>query len=149
METTVSVASKPVLEDYARTDGLSKEMVETMEDYMFTLSTSETTKELYLLKLRKLGLWLMKNGIKSFTNAKKTDINRFLASYSNNNTKNSFITCLRMFYKVFLNKPDIVKDLKYYREELEPITPSEVLIPEEVIKIANEAGKRRDIYKLT
>jgi hypothetical protein len=59
-----------------------------------------------------------------------------------------YITALRSFYKGFLNKTDVVKDLGYYDVELEPITPSEVLTPEEIIALANEAGERRDMYKV-
>jgi len=42
----------------------------------------------------------------------------------------------------------VVKDLKFYAEDLQPITPSEVLTINEVIKIAEEAGRRREMYKV-
>ncbi len=136
METMVSVASKVQLEDYIVKEGLNQEMLDTMTDYLLTLRVSDSTKELYLQRLRMFGLWLITNGIRSFTSVRKADINRFLSNYDKNNTKNGYITALRPFYKAFLNKPDVVKDLGYYAEELEPITPSEVLTPDEVIAIA-------------
>jgi len=148
VETELSVASKVRLEDYIVTDRLNQEMLDTMLDYLLTLRVSESTKELYLQRLRMFGLWLIKNGIKSFTNVRKADVNRFLSNYDKNNTKNGYITALRPFYKAFLNKPDVVKDLGYYAEELEPITPSEVLTPEEVVTIAEKAGERREMYKV-
>ncbi|MCJ7632111.1 tyrosine-type recombinase/integrase [Candidatus Bathyarchaeota archaeon] len=148
METELSVASKVRLEDYIVTDGLNQEMLDTMLDYLLTLRVSESTKELYLQRLRMFGLWLIKNGIRSFTNVRKADVNRFLSNYDKNNTKNGYITALRPFYKAFLNKPDVVKDLGYYAEELEPITPSEVLTPDEVVTIAEKAGERREMYKV-
>lgn len=134
------------LEQYINTDGLSAEMLDTILDYLLTLRVSESTKELYLQRLRKFGLFLMKNGIRRFTNAKTTDILRFLASYKDN-TKNSYMITLKPFYRDFLNKTELAKGLKYYSLELEPIVPSDVLTPEEVIAIANEAGKRKDMHK--
>jgi len=148
VETELSVASKVRLEDYIVTDRLNQEMLDTMLDYLLTLRVSESTKELYLQRLRMFGLWLIKNGMKSFTSVRKADINRFLSNHDKNNTKNGYITSLRPFYRDFLNKPDVVKDLGYYAEELEPITPSEVLTPEEVVTIAEKAGERREMYKV-
>jgi len=148
VETELSVASKVRLEDYIVTDRLNQEMLDTMLDYLLTLRVSESTKELYLQRLRMFGLWLIKNGMKSFTSVRKADINRFLSNHDKNNTKNGYITALRPFYKAFLNNPDAVKDLGYYAEELEPITPSEVLTPDEVVTIAEKAGERREMYKV-
>jgi len=148
METILSVASKTELEEYVITDGLTQDMLDTMFDYLLTLYVSEVTKGYYLQKLRKLGLWLMEKGIRSFKKCSNIDVNRFLSTYKNNGTKNCYITCLRMFYRDFLNKPDVVKDLKYHEEELEPITPSEVLTPDEIIAIAEQGGKRREMHKV-
>ena len=66
METTVSVASKPVLKKYIITEQMNQEMLDTIYDYSLTLRVSESTKELYLQRLRTFGLWLMKQGIKRF-----------------------------------------------------------------------------------
>jgi site-specific recombinase XerD/ribosomal protein L40E len=148
METIVSEASKAQLEDHIRIDGLSEEMLDTMFDYLLTLRVSEGSKANYLQKLRNFGLWLMKQGIRSFASVKKSRIDRFLATYDKNNTKNGIITALRPFYRDFLNKPSVVESLTCYAEELEPITPSDVLTPDEVVRIAEQAGKRRDMYKV-
>ena len=148
METILSEASKAQLEDHIRLDGLSEEMLDTMLDYLLTLRVSEGSKAHYLQKLRKFGLWLMKQGIRSFTGVKKSHIDLFLSTYDKNNTKNSIITAFRPFYRDFLNEPSVVESLTYYAEELEPITPSDVLTPAEVVRIAEQAGKRRDMYKV-
>lgn len=148
METAVSVASKPVLKKYIITQQLNQEMLDTIYDYSLTLRVSESTKELYLQRLRMFGLWLMKQGIKRFIGVEKGHINCFLATYDKNNTKNGYITALRPFYRDFLNKPNVVEGLKYYAEELEPITPSDVLTSNEVIVIAEKAGERREMYKV-
>jgi len=113
METILSVEHKVQLNDYIKTDRLNQEMLDTMLDYLLTLRTSETTKELYLQRLRKFGLWLTEQGIERFTSVKKGDINSFLATYDKNNTKNGYITTIRLFYHDFLNKKDVVTDLKY------------------------------------
>lgn len=57
METTVSVASKPILKKYITTEELNQEMLDTTYDYSLTLRVSESTKELYLQRLRMFGLW--------------------------------------------------------------------------------------------
>ena len=115
-----------------------------MLDYLLTLRVSESTKELYLQRLRQFGLWLLKNDIRSFNEVKAFQINLFLSNYQANNTKNGYITALRPFFR-FLNKP---MKLEYYPEELESILPSDVLSVDEVIAIANKAGERRDMYKV-
>jgi integrase len=148
METILSEEHRDELEKYIETDGLNQEMLDTMLGYLLTLRVSEVSKAHYLQKLRRFGLWLMKQGISNFASVKKSHIDCFLATYDKNNTKNSIIIALRPFYRNFLNKPSIVKDLTYYAEELEPITPSDVLTPDEVVKIAEEAGQRRDMYKV-
>ena len=147
MKTELSVASKVKLEDFVLTDGLNQELLDTMFGYLLTLRTSESTKEHYLSFLRKFGLWLIRKGKRNFIEAEKSDIDQFLANHNKNNTKNNIITVLKPFYRDFLNRPKIVEGIDYYREEQEPITPSEVLTPEEIIQLANEGGKRRDMYK--
>ena len=148
METLLSGELKVRLERYITTKGLNQEMTDTLCNYLLTLHVSESSKETYLQRLNVFGRWLIKNGIKRFTDIKETTINRFLANYDKNNTKNGYLIALKPFYKDFLNMVDIVKDLDYYAEELEPITPSEVLTTDEVIKIAKKAGERRDLYKV-
>jgi site-specific recombinase XerD len=148
METLVSVASKVRLEDYVTTEGLSQETQNIMLRYLLTLyNLSEGKKEQYLLRLGKYGLWLIENGFESFEEAEKEDVIAFLNSLMTRNTVNAYITMLKPFYR-FLNKPEVVKDLKFCNEDLQPITPSEVLAPEEVVAIAEECGKRRDMYKV-
>ena len=148
METILSVAPRNSLGDYIATDGLSQEMLDTLLDYLLTLRVSESSKESYLQRLRNFGLWLMKNGIKRFIDVKAFHLNIFLNRYDKNNTKNSHINALKPFYRDFLNKPDVVKDLDYFVESLEPITPSDVLTPDEVVKLAEKAGERKEIHKV-
>ena len=116
METTVSVASKPVLKKYIVTQQLNHEMLDAIYDYSLTLRVSESTKELYLQRLRMFGLWLMKQGIKRFIGVEEVHINCFLATYDKNNTKNGYITALRPFYRDFLNKPNVVEVFKLFKQ---------------------------------
>jgi site-specific recombinase XerD len=148
METAVSVASKPALKKHIITGQLNHEILDAIYDYSLTSRVSESTKELYLQRLRTFGLWLMKQGIKRFPSAEKGHINCFLATYDKNNTKNGYITALRPFYGDFLNRSDLVGGMKYYAEELELITPSDVLTSNEVVTIAEKAGERREMYKV-
>jgi len=124
MDTRASVASKLSLEDYVRLDGLSPEMLDAILNYLLTLRTSETTKELYLQRLRKFSLWLLNQGIKAFADVGKSHIDRFLATYDRNNTRNGYITTLRLFYRGFLKQPEVVRDLKYYREKRAQVVSS-------------------------
>ena len=148
METILSEQHRNELERYIVTDGLNQEMLDTMLDYLLTLRVSESTKELYLQRLRVFGLWLVKNEIKRFTDVKAFHFNLFLSTYDKNNTKNGYITALKPFYKAFLGRPSVVKDLEYYDEEMEPITPSDVLTPDEIVAIAEKSGERREMYKV-
>ena len=149
METVLSVASKLQLDDYIITDGLNQEMLDTMTEYLMTLhSVSESSKYQYLERLRRFGLWLVKNGIRRFVDVKKADIDRFLSTSKSPNTINAYITVFKPFYREFLGKSQIVKGLKFHMEDLQPITPSEVLTPDEVIVIAEQAGRRREMYKV-
>jgi len=129
MKTVLSEQHRDNLENYIVTDGLNHQMIDTMLEYLLTLRASESTKELYLQRLRIFGLWLVKNNIRRFTDVKRFQFNLFLSGYQKNNTKNSYITALRPFLR-FLGK-DV--HLDYYAEEMEPITPSDVLTPDEVI----------------
>jgi hypothetical protein len=103
-------------------------------------SVSESSKYQYLERLRRFGLWLVKNGIRRFVDVKKADIDRFLSTSKSPNTINAYITVFKPFYREFLGKSQIVKGLKFHMEDLQPITPSEVLTPHEVITIAEQAG---------
>ena len=98
METTFSGELKVQLSDYIKTNGLNQIMQDTLLDYLLSLHVSELSKEQYLCRLRKFGLWLRENGLKSFTDAEKAHINRFLAMYNKNNTKNGYLTTLDFLF---------------------------------------------------
>ncbi|MCJ7767709.1 phage integrase N-terminal SAM-like domain-containing protein, partial [Candidatus Bathyarchaeota archaeon] len=101
----------------------------------------DSTKENYLGRIEWFAGFLAKQGLVRFEDACKKDIDLFLSGYRNPSTKNLFIQVLRSLYKDL--KPEVVAHLRIYAVELEEITPSELLTPDEVIKIAEEAGKRR------
>lgn len=105
----------------------------------------ESTKDNYLGRIEWFAGFLVKQGIQRFQEVGKKEIDLFLSGYKNPNTKNLFVQVLRTFYKDL--KPKIVKHLKVEDVELEEITPSELLTVDEVVKIAVEAGKRRELYK--
>lgn len=124
MKTILSVEHGVELEDYIVTDGLNEEMLNTLLDYLMTLhSVSESTKYQYLERLRRFGLWLIKNNIRSFVRVKKADIDRFLSTCTTSNTINAYITVFKPFYTEFLNKPDIVKGLKFHIEDIARASP--------------------------
>jgi len=149
METEIRGLPKNwIFDQFQECRDLSEEMKETMIKYLLSLhGVKDNTKSFYLSKAKILGIFLAKRGITRFEDAKSIDIDLFLSQYGNENTLNAFIYVFKQFYN-FLKLPDIIAHLKYYKIELEQITPSETLTPEEVIAIANEASKKRELYKV-
>jgi site-specific recombinase XerD len=137
------------LRESIKIEDLNDQIQDTMLSYLLTMhNLSEGTKEQYLQRLRQFGKWLMENGHKSFEQVDKSTIDLFLSGHKNKGTINTYITVFKPFYSIFLNKPEPVSGLKFYIEDLQPITPSEVLSPDEVVRIAEECGKRKEIYKV-
>ena len=149
METEIRGLPKNwIFDQFQECRDLTEEMKETMIKYLLSLhGIKDNTKSSYLSKTKILGVFLAKKGITRFENTKSIDIDLFLSQYDNENTLNAFTYVFKQFYN-FLNLPDVIGHLKYYKIELEQITPSETLTPEEVIAIANEASKRRELYKV-
>ena len=140
---------KAQLREWIKTDGLNDSLVGTMANYLTTMhNLSEGTKEGYLVRLRRFAIFLIEHGYASFEDADKEILDRFLSGMKSHNTVNGYLTTLKPFYREFLNKKTVVKGLKYYLEEVQPISPSELLTPDEVIRIAEECGKRREMYKV-
>jgi site-specific recombinase XerD len=126
----------------------SKSINEKIDEFLMSMhSTGEWTKEIYASKLKQFVNFLVSKGISSFEDADRRNIDLFLSKMNNANTKNLSITTLRLFYK-HLGLPEKIKYLSLCKIHIEPITPSEILTPEEVMKLANEAGKRRELYKV-
>lgn len=123
---------------------LSTEMKVRLGEFELGLhGVRDNTKQDYLGRMVSFGLFLMGKG-KTFENAERKDIDSFLSNYLNPSTKNVFIAVFRHFYS---DKPQVVAHLKVYEIDLEEITPSEILTPDEVVALAVEAGKKREIYK--
>jgi integrase/recombinase XerD len=119
-----------------------------IKDYLMSLhDVSEGTKHHYASCFVSFVDYLEKKGIKSFEEVTKTDIGQFLSTKETQNTKNLYIFIIKSFYKNYLDKDKLVEQLHQKPCE-ETLTPSELLTPEEVIAIANEAGKRRDMNKV-
>jgi integrase len=124
---------------------LPAEMQERLGEFELGLhGVRDNTKADYLGRMTSFGSFLMSKGKKSFDKAERKDIDLFLSNYSNPATKNVFIAVFRHFY---ILKPELVSHLKVYEIDLEEITPSEILTPAEVVALAVEAGKKREIYK--
>jgi len=138
-----------IIDEYQNSRDLTEEMKEKMTEYLLSLhGIKENSKALYISKVKVLGRFLVtKKGINRFEDAKAIDLNLFLAQYDNEYTLNICIYVIKKFYS-FLNLPETTNHLRLYKIELEQITPSETLTPEEVIRIANEASKRRELYKV-
>jgi site-specific recombinase XerD len=136
MQTVVSLDAKP-------------EMKEQITEYILSLhNTSDGTKEQYASYLRQFANYLMSVGIGRFEEVTKKDIDHFISTKLKQNTRNLYIFAIKSFYKNYLGMEDKVKHLRQKQSEEMNITPSELLTPEEVIQLANEAGKRRDMYKV-
>jgi site-specific recombinase XerD len=140
---------KAQVREWVQTDGLNDSLVGTMANYLQSLhNLSDGTKEAYLVRLRRFGLWLFDQGYNAFEDADKEAVDRFLTTLKSHSTTNSYITTLKPFYREFLNKEAVVKGIKYYLEEIQPISPSELLTLTEVIQIAEECGRRREMYMI-
>lgn len=131
-----------------RAESLAKlptEMQIRLGEFEFGLhGVRDNTKADYLARMVSFGSFLIDKGKRSFEEAKRQDIDLFLSGYKNPATKNVFIAVFRHFYS---SKPELISHLKVYEIDLEEITPSEILTPQEVISLAVEAGKKREMYK--
>lgn len=128
---------------------MSDEMKETLEDYILSLhGTSEGSKETYTSQVRSFGHYLMSRKIVKFEDIRKRDVDLFLSRYEKDSTKNNFIIRLKHFYGKFLKLPNVIEHPKVSNNDIQPVTPSELLTPDEVVKLANEATKRRQFYKV-
>jgi len=135
-----------VREDYRE---FSEEMIETQEDYTLSLhGLGENSKEIYLGQMRTFGRFLISRGIKRFEDATRKDIDLFLSRYKKDNTKNGYVTRLKYLYGKLLKQSELVEHLKIVNHDIEPVTPAELLTPDEIVKLANEASKRREMYKI-
>ena len=128
---------------------LTTRMTETLEDYILSLhGLSESSKEIYLGQMRTFGRFLISRGIKRFKDATSKDIDIFLSQYQKDTTKNGYVTRLKYLYGKLLKQPELVEHLRIVNHDIEPVTPAELLKPNEVVKLANESGKRREMCKV-
>ena len=135
MEIENSVNLKPDLE------GQVSEYVLSLHD------VGDSTKEEYAVCLNAFTNYLAGKGIGRFEDVTKKDLGLFLSTKNSQNTRNLYIFVIKNFYKNCLDARDLVEHLHQKPVE-ETITPSELLTLEEVIALANEAGKRRDMNKV-
>lgn len=116
---------------------------EQIDDYILSLhNISDNSKEHYSARLKIFVSYMVNKGITNFNDVKRTDIGQFLSSKRKPNTRNIYIFLIKSFYSNYLGKANLVQQLHQKPEE-ETLTPSELLTPDEVIVLANEAGKRR------
>ena len=128
---------------------LSDEMEETLEDYILSLhGISESSKETYISQVRSFGHYLVSRKVAKFEDVETKDIDLFLSRYEKDSTKNNFIIRFKHFYGKFLKLPNLIEHLKVSNNDIQPVTPSELLTPDEVVKLANEATKKRQFYKV-
>jgi len=138
-----------IIDGYQNSRDLSEEMKEKMTEFLLSLhGIMENSKALYISKIKVLGRYLnQEREITRFEDAKAIDLNLFLAKYNNKYTLNVTSYVIKKFYS-FLNLEALTTNFRLYPIQPEQITPSETLTPEEVIKLANEASKRRELYKV-
>jgi len=149
MQTLVRPVPKSwIIEGYQKCDGLTEEMKERMTEFLLSLhGIKDSTKDDYLSKIKMLGIFLAKHGIMRFEDANSTNIDFYLSKYDKESTLNFYIHVFRTFYN-FIKRPEVIRHLKLYKIELEQITPSEILAPDEVVKLANGASRRRELYNV-
>lgn len=124
------------------------DLKEQITEYVLSLhDVSDGTKEQYSSCLDSFTNYLTSKEINRFEDVTKKDIGQFLSTKQKQNTRNLYIFIIKSFYKNYLDNENIVEHLHQKPIE-ETITPSELLTPEEVIALDNEAGKRRDKNKL-
>ena len=82
-----------------------------------------------------------------FLEVTKSEIGQYLSTRSSQNTKNLNIFTIRNFYTNYLEKR---KQSNTYTKKviIKEIPPSELLTQNEIIALATEAGKRRDMNKV-
>lgn len=137
METKLKLSENPKLK-----------LDEQIEDYILSLhNISDSSKEHYSSLLKIFTRYLIDKGITGFNDVKRTDIGQFLSSKRKPNTRNIYIFLIKSFYTTYLGNEKLVEHLHQKPEE-ETITPSELLTPDEVVALANEAGNMRDMYKV-
>lgn len=113
------------------------------EDYILSLhGINESSKDVYSTQIRTFGRFLLKCGIERFEDVTMKDIDVFFSRYQKDNTKNCYIGRLKHFYGKFLRLPNLTEHLKIANNDIQPVTPSELLTPEEVVKLANESGRK-------
>jgi integrase len=124
---------------------LPEGMKKRLGEFEFGLhGVRDNTKADYFAKMMWFGGFLVSIGKKSFEEVGRKDLDMFLSGYKNPATKNLFIAVFRHFYA---SKPELISHLKVYDIDPEEITPSEILTPSEVVALAIEAGKKREMYK--
>jgi integrase len=125
---------------------LPTEMQESIHEFEIGLhSVSESTKDSYMSRVIWFGSWLIQRGIREFNSVSKKDLDTFLSEYTSANTKNHYIQVFRRLYND--TKPEVVSHLKILDVEVPMICPADILTPDEVVSLAIECGKRRDMMK--
>jgi len=125
---------------------LPTEMKERIAEFEIGLQgIRESTRDNYLARIAWYGNYLLEHDILQFEKVGKKDIDLFLSRYKNSNTRNLFVQVFRAFYKEL--KPEVVCHLKIVEVEIEEITPSEILSVDEVVALAKECGKKRELMK--
>jgi len=121
---------------------------EQVKDYLMSLqANNEETKQHYAAMIGFFVDFLANKGIERFEDATKTDFGQFLSTKRSQNTKNLNIFIIKNFYTDYLGKKELVEYL-HQKSVKETITPAELLTPEEVMKLAMEVGRRREMNKV-
>jgi integrase/recombinase XerD len=148
MQIEVSSVPKSEALERCKKSNLTEEMRQKILQYWLSLhGCSENTRENYVERLKLFGEFLLERGIKRFEDADRLSIDLFISKYKSEGSKNLLILILRNFYK-FIGREEVTNHLKFYRIRLERVTPSETLTVDEVVALANEAGKKREMNKV-
>lgn len=114
---------------------LTNQMRTKLSEYHNSLHNAKLTTKLdYLVRLKKLGEHAQRRGVKKFEELTKTEIDLFLSRLKTVGTRNAYISGMKTFYR-WLGHEEIVKDFKPKKNRNNNITPSQLLTPEDIVKL--------------
>lgn len=125
------------IERILNSETLTNQMKTKLGEYHNSLHNAKLTTKLdYLVRLKKLGEHAKESGLKRFEDLTKAEIDLFLSNLKTVGTRNTYICGIKTFYK-WLGYGEIVKDFKPKKRENSNITPSQLLTPEDAVKLAS------------
>ena len=128
------------IENVLEAETLTSEMREKLSEWEKTLHNVKVrTSVIYLVVVKKFGEYLVENGKRKFKEAEKMDVDTYLSTIKKESTHNNVLILVKRFY-TDIEKVEVVKHLKAKPIDLKSIPPSQLLTPDEVVKLASATG---------